>query len=204
MNVLHRNAVEQDLREAMASGDWEAVERIMPVLDRLPPNPAPSLVGAALWYAEQGFRVFPCSPGSKVPRKGSAGCKDATSDTEQVRAWWKADPYSNVAIATGYLVDVVDFDGLVGHEAWAAYWAAHPDQDDGSLAPGSALLATVSTPRPGGLHAYVRAAGEGNGQRLMAGVDYRGLGGYVLAPPSRTDQGTYQFLRPLQPGLSPW
>jgi len=199
--MLHRDAVEQDLREAMANDDWEAVERIMVVLDGLPVRPSASLAGAALWYAEQGFRVFPISPGTKVPYKGSGGCKDGTSDMDRVAAWWKADPRANIGIATGHLVDVVDFDGVRGHEAWAELWRDHPD--DG-LTPGVPLLATVSTPRPGGLHAYVRATGQGNGASMVPGVDYRGAGGYVLAPPSRTGQGTYEFLRPFQPGLTPW
>ena len=60
-------------------------------------------------YAELGYRVFPCQPGSKAPLAGSHGCKDATTDTEQVEAWWTERPNGNIAIATDGLV-VVDVD----------------------------------------------------------------------------------------------
>ena len=43
---------------------------------------------AALAYAKAGWRVFPCTPGEKVPAT-SNGVKDATSDEWQIRAWWR-------------------------------------------------------------------------------------------------------------------
>jgi hypothetical protein len=68
------------------------------------------------------------------------------------------------------------------------------------------VVAVVTTPRPGGIHLWVpTAAGKGNKQGVRPGIDYRGLGGYVLVPPSlldhRPDQhpGTYRFLRPPDP-----
>jgi len=189
--------LEAACRNAMHRDDWGEVERVAAALDRrdVPPRPA-SLVNAALWYAEQGLRVFPLAPGSKIPRKGSAGCKDATTDAEQIRVWWREDWHANVGLATGHLVDVVDFDGALGHAAWSRVF---PQAD--ALVPGAELLATVSTPRPGGLHAYVRAAGAGNRAGMVPGVDYRGAGGYVVAPPSHVDNGSYRFLRPLQPNM---
>lgn len=198
---MNRDDLEAATVAAMASGDWRQVHRLAPLLDEAyaarPGGVA--LVSAALWYAEQGLPVFPCAPGSKVPAKGSAGCKDATTDPERIRAWWAAAPTSNVAIATGHLVDVVDFDGARAHQAWGEVF---PDRTD--LVPSAELVATVSTPRPGGLHAYVKTRGHGNRAAMVPGVDYRGAGGYVLAPPSVTDLGAYVFLRPFQPGLAAW
>ncbi len=40
----------------------------------------------ALNYAGLGFRVFPCSPGKKIPLVAS-GFKAATTDEAQIRAW---------------------------------------------------------------------------------------------------------------------
>lgn len=196
--------LEREMRQAIDRQQWAKVQRLGAVLDQYDaPQDAP-LPGAALWYAEQGLQVFPLQPGTKVPMPGSRGCKDATSDTDQVHSWWRARPTANIGLATGHLVDVVDFDGALGHESWAKLWADRPG--DG-LVPDSDLLATVTTPRPGGLHAYVRATGHGsNGAALVPGVDYRSRGGYVVAPPSRLDHrpgqqpGTYRFLRPLLPG----
>jgi hypothetical protein len=48
------------------------------------------------------------------------------------------------------------------------------------------------------MHLYVPAnPAVGNGAGLLPNVDYRGAGGYVVAPPSRTDVGSYRWLRPL-------
>jgi len=197
--TLHQ--VERELREAMARDDWQAVERLSVVLDRIGVPQRPSnIMGAALWYAEQGMHVFPLQPRSKLPYPGTRGCKDATTDPEQITRWWREHPLSNLGLATGYVVDVVDFDGVRAHAAWGELWADVPSMD---LVPGAPLLATVTTPRPGGLHAYVVATGEGNRANMVAGVDYRGRGGYVVAPPSYTDTGSYAFLRPFNPGLTP-
>jgi hypothetical protein len=194
-------AIEAELSQAFKAGAWDRVEALARALDSHQRTaPAPTVLGAALWYAQAGLRVFPIQPGSKVPLPGSRGCKDASTDPERITAWWREVPNANLAIATGHLIDVLDFDGALGHRAWsqaftdpAAPWGHEPDG-----APRQPL-ATVSTPRPGGMHAYVPATGQGNGAGRLPGVDYRGAGGYVLAPPSVTPQGTYRFLRKLNP-----
>ena len=184
---------EEELGIAYAAQDWHAVELIADQLDRLSPLRVVTVHAAALWYAEQGLPVFPTQPLSKQPHRGSRGLKDATTDANQINRWWGEHEDSNVAIATGHRIDVVDFDGLPGHIAWGKTyrdrWA------------GLTRLASVSTPRPGGLHIWVPAQAKSrNGAKMMPGVDYRGLGGYVLAPPSVLDSrdgqhaGTYAFL----------
>lgn len=170
-------------------GTMRRLERLVDELDQAPPAPPPSLHAAALWYAEHGYHVFPLAPGSKIPRKGSAGFKDATCDRDQVHAWWSAEPDANIGLATGHLVDAVDFDGLLGQTSRAHNWDMFAQLEH---------RGTVLTPRAGGMHIYVPASGYGNKAGILPGVDYRGLGGYVVAPPSRTDQGSYRFLRPLQ------
>lgn len=196
MPDLTADDAERVIRDAMSRNDWRTVAAWALTLDKLldrPPKPG-NLLGGALWYAEHGLHVFPLQPGAKVPRKGSAGCHDATTDADTIRAWWRAEPQANVAIATGHAVDVIDFDGALGHASWVA----------SDLTAGAPLLATVSTPRPGGLHAYVPATGEGNAAGRVPGVDFRGRGGYVVAPPSRTPAGDYRFLKPFRPNLESW
>ena len=70
---------------------------------------------AALWYAGRGYPVFPCIPGTKFPFAGSAGSKDATTDTQQITTWWTHSPDANVAIGTGHTsrLYVVDIDAPV-------------------------------------------------------------------------------------------
>lgn len=181
-------AAEARLRAALDSGDPDTIAEAVAAIgpdDVAPPAP---LGSAALWYAEQGLRVFPLQPGTKIPLKGGHGCLDATSDPEQIRAWWARVPDANIGIATGHLVDVVDIDGPKGQKSRGEFWEdifAQVDADS---------VGKVLTPSPGGMHVFVPATGDGNGTNIAPSVDYRGVGGYVVAPPSVTDVGTYRWL----------
>lgn len=58
-----------------------------------------------------------------------------------------------------------------------------------------------------GWHHYLAASGAGNRAGLLEHVDWRGRGGYVVAPPSQHVSGTrYRWLRPLTSDLPdlPW
>lgn len=169
----------------MARGDYDQAERLCEQLDH---RPIPGLLPSALWYAYHGLGVFPLQPGTKVPLRGSRGCKDASTNPAVVTAWWARSPSANIGLATGGLVDVIDIDGPVGVASWA-------NMDE--LPP---TLGTVSTPRPGGSHLYVASRpGRGNRAAIAPGVDIRGLGGYVVAPPSWSDerQTRYRWRTPL-------
>jgi hypothetical protein len=190
---------ETELRAAIDRDDLEAIKRLEKVVDDLDVHPAPvSLHSAALYYASVGLHVFPLSPGSKIPFKGSGGCRDATTDAERINAWWTGNPNANIGIATGHLVDVVDIDGFEGQASRAKNWETNFAAID------TDALAKVVTPRPGGMHIYVPATGDGNSAGIYAGIDYRGLGGYVVAPPSINEQGSYRFFGPVTfAGLAP-
>jgi len=128
---------------------------------------------AALWYAAAlGVPVFPCKPGEKQPATRQ-GYLDATRDHALIRQWWTAWPEANPAFPTGGLFDVIDVDGPAGVRSFGQLRA------DGHL---PYPMAIAHTPR--GFHYYIRATGDGNTTNLRPGIDYRGKGGYVLAPPS--------------------
>lgn len=138
---------------------------------------------AALAYAARGWPVFPCKPGQKVPATAH-GVLDATTDPEAIRTWWTSQPDANIGIATGTPgPDVLDIDvkNGNGYEAFAELLNAgiveHP--------------ACVTTPS-GGLHAYHAGTGQRNGTIRKRSIDFRGRGGYVLAPPSIVDGKPYQ------------
>lgn len=191
MKLYDEDTLEADLRAAIDTGDTATIITLGAEVDRRQHRPDATLHQAALYYAEQGLHVFPLTPGTKIPVKLSGGFKDATTGRTQIDMWWTGNPNLNIGIATGHLVDVIDIDGPAGVRSWMDL---HDD-----LPP---ILGKVSTPRPGGNHLYVRAApGRGNKAGIFPGVDYRGTGGYVVAPPSfisgGDNPGSYTWYAPL-------
>jgi putative DNA primase/helicase len=146
---------------------------------------------AALKYAQAGFRVFPLQPRGKEPATPN-GFKNATTDADQIREWWTWEPESNVGIATGkqpagWYLTVVDLD---------------PDKMSAE-APDLPPTATVLT-GGGGKHLYYRTATEvrNSVSQVAPGIDVRGEGGYVVAPPSIHASGArYVWESPPTPTL---
>ena len=142
-------------------------------------------------WAEKGFKVFPVEPNKKKPcgHLVRHGVKNATSDPQKVRDWWRAVPSANIGVATGQIF-VVDLDVKNEADGVANWKRLCVDHD---TAPRTSVARTPS----GGLHLFYRAP-EGvrikNSTSAIAdGVDVRGHGGYVVAPPSRTPEGSYEW-----------
>lgn len=142
------------------------------------------LADAARTFAAAGVPVFPCAPGGKRPLiRDGQGFRDATTDLALVETWWSRAPEANIGIPTGAVsgVVVVDVDvhGPVnGYEQFAR-------ADRAGLVDGWEVLARSPS---GGMHAYYPAlpgAEQRSWQAGRAGVDLRGDGGYIIAPPSR-------------------
>lgn len=163
-----------------------------PQRERRPLGPA---AAAALRYAAGGWPVFPLQPRGKQPRT-KHGLRDATTDRRRVRAWWAACPSANIGIATGRLL-VVDVDGPEGRAALAALQREH-----------SPLPPTLQASTARGAHLYF-ALDEGppipnSAGRLAPGLDIRGAGGYVVAPPSvHPDGSIYRWARRIKPAPIP-
>jgi hypothetical protein len=113
------------------------------------------------------------------------GVKDATCNRARVLAWWTRHPQANIGLATGHTFDVLDIDGPEGEAAIRALAAAHGLQSSGPLVKSGG----------GGWHYYLAPTGLGNARPGdLQHVDWRGRGGYVVAPPSRHASGhTYQW-----------
>jgi hypothetical protein len=172
---------------------------------------------AALAYATHGWPVLPValavdgrcscgwpprlcnpdrSPGKHPLNRG--GCRNASADPEQVRAWWRRWPAANVGVAAGARsgLGVLDVDGEPGRLSLAAIEA-----EQGPL-PG-----TVTAITSRGCHLLYRwAAGLGNGAGTYGrGLDHRGEGGYILAPPSVHPSGhVYRWLSADDSDPQPW
>src|SRR4051794_14902406 len=123
MNPYTLQDAEAELADAIIRDDLDAIRRLESVLDALDqPRTVASLHASALWYAQNGLHVFPLTPGTKIPLKGSGGCLDATTDPGMVDKWWTGNPNLNIGIATGHAVDVVDIDGHTGQRSRVKHW----------------------------------------------------------------------------------
>jgi hypothetical protein len=131
-------------------------------------------------YAARGWPVFPVKPRGKVPLVVH-GLHDACTDPGRIDAWWSRWPDANIGVRTGDVFDALDVDGDEGIDELARLVGGG---DDGELPPGPAVL----TPG-GGVHVYVAPTGTGNRARFAPGLDWRGTGGYVVAPPSTGANG---------------
>jgi len=161
------------------------------------------LLTVALHYAqERDWPVFPvhnpdgagqCSCGAhdcrnagKHPRTRN-GLKDATTDPAQITRWWDVSPEANIGVATGaragvFVVDIDPDDG--------GYETADALQNQYGALPATLAAQTGS----GGLHLiYAWPETEiirNSAGKLGAGIDVRGEGGYIIAPPSLHRNGT--------------
>lgn len=66
------------------------------------------LLAGALAAARAGLEVYPCKPRTKRP--AIKGNTNATSDLEQVRAWWRANPNHNIGVLIPSDVVIFDLD----------------------------------------------------------------------------------------------
>lgn len=119
-----------------------------------------------------------CSSVGKHPLTRN-GVKDAQTSPSFIDHWWRQYPKANIGVATGFDFDVIDIDGPEGASAYAElcgefgtpYW-----------------IAMARTGRQGGGHVYTRTGGMTNWTGGFAGMpphlDCKGVGGYVVAPPS--------------------
>jgi hypothetical protein len=154
------------------------VNEIVTILAEVSALPLPQ---AAARYAAQGVPVFPCLPGEKRPLTPH-GFHDASTTVRTVHAWWDRSPMANIGIPTGTTsgIDVVDIDRRPEHSGFTAFERARRAGITGRWA---ALIRTPS----GGIHAYYPTDVDNpqqSWQAPSAHIDFRGDGGYILAPPS--------------------
>ncbi|MBM2623409.1 bifunctional DNA primase/polymerase [Actinoplanes sp. LDG1-06] len=124
-----------------------------------------------------------CSSPGKHPRLRK-GLHGASRHPEVVRRWWSLWPYANIGLATGTVLDVCDIDTNDG---------LHQILD---------LLKVIRLSGPlirtgRGWHLWYASAGLPSRIAILPGVDWRGRGGFVVAPPSLHVSGIrYRFRQP--------
>lgn len=143
-----------------------------------------SPLDAALRYAHAGIPVFPCVPDGKRPLT-EHGFHDATTDPAQLREWFARWPTANLAIPTGAPgYDVLDVD-VRGD---ATGWRAHNQAREAGLTAG--WTHAVRTPSSG-LHLYYPGSEQRSSTVPTRHLDFRGVGGYVVVPPSHVRADSY-------------
>lgn len=156
------------------------------------------LLTAALAYASRGWSVFPlhspegtgCSCGGpKCTRIGKHpripnGLKGASIDAATIQAWWRRWPTANIGILTGRESGIVAFDVDPRHGGEVALNILESTREP--------LPATTESATGTGGHRIFRHPGKPVPNRTgikipgvkQSGLDVRGDGGYIVAPPS--------------------
>ena len=140
------------------------------------------MIKTALNYAKRGLYVFPCRVKDKRPATAN-GVKDATIDPDMIERWWREQPEFNIAVATGALsrIFVTDIDGLDAEAELKTLEAQY-----------GPIPSTVELITARGRHLFFQYPEQpvrNSAGKLAPGIDVRGDGGYVLAPPSKHPSG---------------
>lgn len=145
---------------------------------------------AALGYLRRGWSVIPLRPRDKRPLLAWQRFQTTRASEAEASSWWTRQPEANVGVVTGTIsgIVVLDLDGEPGRQS----------------VEGMQLPATPIARTGHGWHYYFKHPGGQveNAVGLLSGVDVRGDGGYVVAPPSTHQSGVrYQWL--LEPFETP-
>jgi hypothetical protein len=143
---------------------------------------------AAMQLAARGMAVFPLQPRGKLPlikkEDGGNGCLDATRDVNIIGDWWRREPRANIGIATGAKSGVFVLDVDLHHDGEVSLRTL-----EARMRPLPSTVEVVTGSK--GRHLYFKLPDfEGAPQirnsagKLGEGLDIRGEGGYVVAPPS--------------------
>jgi putative DNA primase/helicase len=152
----------------------------------------------AMGLAVRGWKIFPlhtplgadrcsCSRGATCANNGKHprtehGLRDATASPTEVGTWWTRWPDANIGLPTGDVATVLDVDPRHGGDD-----ALRLLQDTHGPLPETWRVLTGG----GGAHIYFQPVpGLRNSSSLLGpGLDIRGVGGYVVAPPSSHPSG---------------
>lgn len=166
-----------------------------------------SLADAAVAYAELGFTVVPCNwvnPDGSCSCRAGLGCGSAgkhphgllapngslagSADPRNVAAWWRSHPALNIGLACGIQFDAIDVDDKNGtRPGWKN---AETLNTLGHL---KGVWAHASTPTGGG-HLLTAPTGV-KGAATAFAIDTRGKSNIVIASPSSTAAGRYQWVK---------
>jgi len=154
---------------------------------------------AALSYLSRGWSVIPIERRAKRPLVAWIEFERRCASAGEIEAWFARWPEANVGIVTGLVSElvVIDIDARHGGESSLS----RLELEHGSLPP-----TTEALTGGGGRHLYFAHPGGriGNRAGLLPGLDLRGDGGCVVAPPSLHPSGRrYTWARGRSPDEAP-
>lgn len=143
---------------------------------------------AAPYLQKYGWAVFPVSR-NKVPCV-KRGCHAASREPDQIDAWSDEFPNANVAVACGEIngICVLDVDKPAGIESLNRIFDMGFER--------FARTVTARSAR-GGLHYYFIQPNiriKNRAGCIAPGLDIRTDGGSIIAPPSETEHGRYEWI----------
>jgi hypothetical protein len=150
---------------------------------------ANALRDAALEYEAAGYSVIPLKPKDKIPLIPSwTEFQTARADREQIGIWWRNWKDANIGIVTGAVSGVVVID-------------CDSPEAATDLKPMLGDMSAVGVAATGkGFHLYYSHS-DGifpNKAGVKPQIDFRGDGGYVVAPPSVHSSGKhYEWAKPI-------
>ncbi|UCH47887.1 MAG: bifunctional DNA primase/polymerase [Betaproteobacteria bacterium] len=153
---------------------------------------------AALAYLGRGWSVIPIEARGKRPLVPWLEFQQRCADADEVRQWFETRKKANVAIVTGVVSDLVVLDIDIAHGGKESL--RRLEHEHGALA--ETVEAVTGS---GGRHFYFAHPGGvvRNRAGLTPGIDLRGDGGCVVAPPSVHRNGKrYRWKRGHAPGES--
>ena len=153
---------------------------------------------AALTYASWGWHVLPLIPNDKRPASAH-GVHDATTDENQIRAWWAQNPNYNIGIAAGEKSGIVVFDidpRNGGGDSWDDFTAEHGAVPDG----------ICQLTAGGGQHHIAQWRDGLKSCELRPGVDFLANGRYFVVAPSSVNGRDYTWEESSDPtdGICPF
>lgn len=141
---------------------------------------------AALAYCKKGLSVIPVQQKGKRPLVEWVRYQTTAATEAKIREWWDYWPEANVGIVTGQIsgIIVLDVDGEPGLDTIKRERLQIPP--------------TLTSRTGGGGYHYIFKHPGGavkNFARKLPGLDLRGDGGYIVAPPSVHGSGNvYEWL----------
>jgi len=145
------------------------------------------MLDKALYYSKIfHWKVFPCK--NKIPATPH-GFKDASSDPEQIKKYFTCKGF-NIGIATGEASGFFVLDVDVKNNAGGRDSLIELESQFGEL-PRTVFSVTQS----GGNHFYFLSNPKVKCKTgFRKGLDIKSDGGYIIAPPSKTNNGEYKWI----------